>query len=233
MSKLIYLDNSATTFPKPEEVYKYMDSFYRKNGVNPGRSGFDAAIETEEVVVSITTAEINSTHAYINVTYTDAMSETTDLNIFINQSDESDPFNQTVITSAALGATSSVTQSFLISNYEGQAYFINIGATHTTFDSVKRTYAVRFDGMAEDYGFGRMWVWIAVGGMMLLAGMFKASKAEQGALIVCIAGWIFMAMGMFDVLGLDAKLSIGAGLGLGTVISVMAIMAKRDREETV
>lgn len=27
-----------------------MDSFYRKNGVNPGRSGFDAAIETEEVV---------------------------------------------------------------------------------------------------------------------------------------------------------------------------------------
>jgi cysteine desulfurase family protein len=27
-----------------------MDSFYRKNGVNPGRSGFDAAIETEEIV---------------------------------------------------------------------------------------------------------------------------------------------------------------------------------------
>ncbi len=51
MSKLIYLDNSATAFPKPEEVYTFMDSFYRKNGVNPGRSGFDAAIETEEVVM--------------------------------------------------------------------------------------------------------------------------------------------------------------------------------------
>lgn len=50
MSNLIYLDNSATTFPKPEEVYKFMDSFYRKNGVNPGRSGFDAALETEEIV---------------------------------------------------------------------------------------------------------------------------------------------------------------------------------------
>jgi cysteine desulfurase / selenocysteine lyase len=50
MSKLIYLDNSATGFPKPEEVYKYMDYFYRKHGVNPGRSGFDAAIETEEIV---------------------------------------------------------------------------------------------------------------------------------------------------------------------------------------
>jgi cysteine desulfurase family protein len=50
MSKLIYLDNSATTFPKPEDVYQFMDSFYRKHGVNPGRSGFDAALETEEIV---------------------------------------------------------------------------------------------------------------------------------------------------------------------------------------
>lgn len=50
MSELIYLDNSATAFPKPEEVYRFMDSFYRKHGVNPGRSGFDAAIETEEIV---------------------------------------------------------------------------------------------------------------------------------------------------------------------------------------
>lgn len=50
MSKLIYLDNSATSFPKPEVVYTFMDSFYRNNGVNPGRSGFDAAIEAEEMV---------------------------------------------------------------------------------------------------------------------------------------------------------------------------------------
>jgi cysteine desulfurase/selenocysteine lyase len=50
MSNLIYLDNSATSFPKPEEVYQFMDHFYRNHGVSPGRSGFDAAIETEEVV---------------------------------------------------------------------------------------------------------------------------------------------------------------------------------------
>jgi cysteine desulfurase / selenocysteine lyase len=52
MTKLIYLDNSATTFPKPEVVYTFMCDFYRKYGVNPGRSGFDAAIETEEMVMS-------------------------------------------------------------------------------------------------------------------------------------------------------------------------------------
>ena len=47
---MIYLDNSATTFPKPAVVYDFMIDFYRKHGVNPGRSGFDAAIETEEIV---------------------------------------------------------------------------------------------------------------------------------------------------------------------------------------
>ena len=52
MNNLIYLDNSATTYPKPDEVYKFMDSFYREHGVNPGRSGFDAALEAEEIVMN-------------------------------------------------------------------------------------------------------------------------------------------------------------------------------------
>jgi cysteine desulfurase family protein len=50
MENLIYLDNAATTFPKPPEVYDFMFEFFRTHGVNPGRSGYDATIETEEVV---------------------------------------------------------------------------------------------------------------------------------------------------------------------------------------
>jgi cysteine desulfurase family protein len=46
MTDLIYLDNAATSFPKPEEVYVFMDSFYRKAGVNPGRSGYDLCLES-------------------------------------------------------------------------------------------------------------------------------------------------------------------------------------------
>ncbi|MDO9694218.1 MAG: aminotransferase class V-fold PLP-dependent enzyme [Candidatus Latescibacteria bacterium] len=47
---LIYLDNGATSYPKPEEVYRYMDAFYRRYGVNPGRSGYDLCIESGELV---------------------------------------------------------------------------------------------------------------------------------------------------------------------------------------
>ncbi len=42
---LIYFDNAATAWPKPENVYRFMDEFYRTLGVNPGRSGYDLAIE--------------------------------------------------------------------------------------------------------------------------------------------------------------------------------------------
>ena len=36
---IIYLDNAATTFPKPEAVYRAADEFYRRYGGNAGRGG--------------------------------------------------------------------------------------------------------------------------------------------------------------------------------------------------
>lgn len=50
MKNLIYLDNGATSFPKPEEVYVFMDRFFRDFGVNPGRSGYDLCMETGSLV---------------------------------------------------------------------------------------------------------------------------------------------------------------------------------------
>lgn len=50
MRELIYLDNGATSWPKPEIVHQQMSDFYREYGVNPGRSGYDRAMEAEETV---------------------------------------------------------------------------------------------------------------------------------------------------------------------------------------
>ena len=37
---MAYFDNASTTFPKPEIVYDFMDSFYREAGVNVGRGRY-------------------------------------------------------------------------------------------------------------------------------------------------------------------------------------------------
>ncbi|PWB72771.1 cysteine desulfurase [candidate division GN15 bacterium] len=50
MDKLIYLDYGATSYPKPDEVYRQMDSFYRSYGVNPGRSGYDMCMMAGNMV---------------------------------------------------------------------------------------------------------------------------------------------------------------------------------------
>jgi cysteine desulfurase / selenocysteine lyase len=47
---LVYLDNAATTFPKPIEVYEFMNNFYQAYGANPGRAGHDMDRETKKVV---------------------------------------------------------------------------------------------------------------------------------------------------------------------------------------
>lgn len=50
MERMIFLDNAATSFPKPESVYVFMDQFYRRSGVNPGRSGYDLCMEAGELL---------------------------------------------------------------------------------------------------------------------------------------------------------------------------------------
>lgn len=46
---MAYFDNAATTFPKPEEVYQFMDSFYRECGVNIGRGQHKLATQAAAV----------------------------------------------------------------------------------------------------------------------------------------------------------------------------------------
>ena len=50
MKEHYYLDNASTTWPKPEPVYRFMDSFFRSHGVNPGRAGHTLAIEAEQMI---------------------------------------------------------------------------------------------------------------------------------------------------------------------------------------
>lgn len=40
---MAYFDNAATTYPKPDRVYSFMDAFYRKCGGNVGRGDYGIA----------------------------------------------------------------------------------------------------------------------------------------------------------------------------------------------
>lgn len=49
-TSMIYLDNAATSFPKPEVVYQALDRFARQDLANPGRAGHKMALAAERAL---------------------------------------------------------------------------------------------------------------------------------------------------------------------------------------
>lgn len=47
---MAYFDNAATTYPKPEEVYSFMDVFYRSNGASAGRGNYGASLSAGALI---------------------------------------------------------------------------------------------------------------------------------------------------------------------------------------
>ena len=51
MNQTIYLDNAATTWPKPESVYQAVDHFNRHMGGNPGRGSHGKTLEAAGILL--------------------------------------------------------------------------------------------------------------------------------------------------------------------------------------
>jgi cysteine desulfurase family protein len=50
MKEMIYLDNAATSWPKPPQVKEAMNRFMEEVGANPGRSGHSLSVEAARIV---------------------------------------------------------------------------------------------------------------------------------------------------------------------------------------
>lgn len=49
----VYLDNAATSFPKPESVYQAVEKFMRQGGASPARGSYVKAQESERLLVRL------------------------------------------------------------------------------------------------------------------------------------------------------------------------------------
>ncbi|TCK89117.1 cysteine desulfurase family protein [Natranaerovirga hydrolytica] len=83
MNNTAYFDNAATTFPKPEEVYRFMDSFYRECGVNVGRGQHKLASQAAAMVAETRQLLLDLNHCPNRmVVFTPSATEA--LNIILN-----------------------------------------------------------------------------------------------------------------------------------------------------
>jgi len=178
--------------------------------------------------VTITTQKINSTHAYINVSYNDSLDMTTNVTIYLNQTNESDWLNQTILDSYYENNQGNVTHSFIVEEYRGKSYFIRLVIEHNEFGRLIRDYYVKFKGMIADLGWDEsVYPVFAFAAILFVGAMFGATSVGNGALVCCLLGWVFYGIGWLDVLGIGAPIS----LTLASLVAVFANMIRRGKEE--
>lgn len=189
---------------------------------------FDTPI-SEGININVTKEKINLTHAYINVSYTDYLSGTTGTLVYLNQTNQSNRTGPQNITDSYNAGAGNFTHSFIVENYKGQGYFVHFIGSHTIYGNIDVTYTVHFPTTIGFFGIpDKAWLYFAVLIMIFTGAIFTARSAEQGALLVCFEGWIFMFFGWFNTVN---ELQVTAGLILATVVAVAANFIRFEKKE--
>jgi len=81
---MIYLDNAATTFPKPDCVYEAMDKMNREGAVNAGRGSYKAAREASKFIEETKNLLRKLVHADISASVVFGPSVTIAMNQIVN-----------------------------------------------------------------------------------------------------------------------------------------------------
>jgi hypothetical protein len=189
---------------------------------------------SDAIDFTISKSIINSTHAYINVSYNDSQAETTDLKVYLNQTNESDYFNQTNLDTWNAGAVSSGSHSFIVEDYAGQSYIIRLLAEHTTYGTIDSTYSVSFkDDIATKFpGIPpSAFLYSSIFILLFTGGIFVKTNVEKGMLVICVMFFIFYGLGAFNTLPSNVQQSMLAGGILAFILSIIANLNKSNREE--
>jgi hypothetical protein len=189
----------------------------------------DAGDALRDIHINVTTSTEGDT-GHIHIDYNDTTRKTTGLSIQVTQQNTTDSSApEEVIASHTVANDANVTHTFDLSVYKGQSFFVRLEAQHPDFGTIHRDYAVAFKGVRVPLGPlpDGLYIYVAGFGLMLLGGIFGATSATRGVVVIAFAGWLFWGFGWLDDLGLIAPVS----LGLVSTIAVMGVIVTRYKEE--
>lgn len=183
----------------------------------------------DPLAIVSTSVSLNDSAGLISVKYLDLKDNTSAVTMNVYQRSSANKTEKVLVDSHTINSNSNFTYDFTMSDYARQSYYVEIDAIHDQLGEVERMYGVTFGGVRVPIGDipEEMYIWIALGILMLSGCIFGATSAVAGAVIVCFFGWIMLAFGWLDDLGLGAPISLGAV----TTIAVIGVLQKRYREE--
>ncbi|MFA7121720.1 MAG: carboxypeptidase-like regulatory domain-containing protein, partial [Bacilli bacterium] len=188
----------------------------------------DGGDSLSSITVNVTTSTTGDV-GHILVRYNDTTAKTTALTVQVTQQNATDRDTEDLIDTYTVTGQSVVSHTFDLTQYKGESYFVRLNATHPDFGTVERDYGVTFKGVRVPLGNldDGLYIYVAAAILILLGCIFGATTAHMGAFIVCFAGWILWGFGWLDALGVLGP----TALSFATVLSIVAVITKRYREE--
>jgi len=179
--------------------------------------------------VNITTAKINSTHAIIYVKYTDPNDMTESVNINITRLEVFG--EEEVVYNVTITDNSFINESFIVTPYKGRSFNVRIRALHEGYGERIWEYGVKFKGLLKDLELPEeIYPIIAIAIIFFIGGLFGATTALQGSLLICIVSWIFYGIGWLNIVPDSVMVS---ALSLATVMSILGLLMDRARRSGV
>lgn len=167
---------------------------------------------------NISTQEINSTHAYINLTYVDILSASSNLYIFVNDSDDVNLIN------------SSVNLSVIVNQSQGASFFVGFTCDYTGYDTLSVKKVVIFPwNLGEDSAISEYTrEMAAIAFLILLGAVFGTLTVPHGGLILPIFALILNWVGWFTIVNDTTTRMVCL-----TAITLALMFYMRSREDEV
>lgn len=217
----VWLDDELIRF---FSVYPKDDYYLIKYGASPWQPVNGTA--TDRITTLITT-NTTGTQGEITVWYLDLNDET--VSVDINISRQVIGNESVVVDTWSGGGAGPWSESFLVDEYQGETFFIDIHIQHNDFGDIYRNYAASFKGIRVPLGDipDDLYIFISIGLLFLVGGIFTATSSQFGTVIVCFFGWILWTIGWMDALGPMAPLA----LAFASILAIIGVVTKRYREE--
>lgn len=204
------------------------------SAASPGKYWDNGSYQPVDVIRTSVTTSTSGSLGFINVTYNDSLNQTTSWKIFVNQTNHTNASAPQITIQSQTGTGNASVGFTLTSGFTGEAYIVNVEATHTTFGQVRRSYGVQFYGTKDgslDYIPSAIMALIAIMILVFVGSFFDSTNFAQGAGLVCAIGWIEVGLGMFSYANM--YISVIVGLSIASVIAIVANMNERNKREVV
>lgn len=202
------IDEEITLYPIELRYYVYVDA-YSFNLPNT---------TTDDITAIITSSRINSTHGYINFSWSDPGALTSSIEYSISDVDGNELYNTS-------NSGTDMTDSQIVAAVDVR-YIVHYTGIHPTHETINHVQTVVFyGGRMVDLGWTEDWQYAVTSFsfIIFIGALFGARTAHYGAIAVVMVAWFFMWIGWLNTTNTSLTLII-----LATIVAFGYAMRKGE-----